>query len=200
MSRRRIVIAAVAGLAVAAGAGGAIAASGKSDEQAVIDSAAKHLDVSPEQLREALGKALDERLDAAVKDGRITQAQADEMKQRRAESGRVLGGPAHRGGPGHQGSKFGKRGGPRAFLPDAARALGITQAQLRERLHDGETLAEIAKAEKKDLADVKSAVRKALVTKLDAAVKAEEITAEQRKRRLDRFDEFFDRFATSQRR
>ncbi|CAN5128454.1 hypothetical protein BH20ACT16_BH20ACT16_15820 [soil metagenome] len=94
MGTRRIAAIALSGALVAGGAGAAIAAVGKNGgkqaEQAVLEDAAKRLDVTPEKLREALGAAREAQIDEAVKAGRLTQKQADEIKAARAKSGRVL--------------------------------------------------------------------------------------------------------------
>ncbi|MCZ4494718.1 MAG: hypothetical protein JWP53_3649, partial [Conexibacter sp.] len=104
MRVKRYMIVSAAVLAAGAGAGGAIAASSGDDakktEQSVLDDAAKRLNVTPEALRSALGAAEDAQLDQSVKDGKITQAQADAIKAERATAGRVLGGPGVGGGPG----------------------------------------------------------------------------------------------------
>jgi hypothetical protein len=190
-------------VALAAGSAGAIAATSgderKKAEQAVLDDAAKRLDVAPEKLRSALQAAQDAQLDQAVKDGRLTQAQADAIKKRRAESGTVLGGPGFghhgRGGPGFAHGRGGP-GGRLGVLAGAAKALGISERSLHEQLHDGKTLAEIAKAKGKDLADVKAAARKAAADRLAAAVKSGRITDAQRDAMLKGLDEMIDRLAT----
>jgi hypothetical protein len=193
-------------VALAAGSAGAIAATSgderKQAEQAVLDDAAKRLDVTPEKLRSALQAAKDAQLDKAVKDGKLTQAQADAIKKRRAESGTVLGGPGfgHHGhgrpgfgpGPGGRGGPGGRLG----VLAGAAKALGISERSLHEQLHDGKTLAEIAKAKNKDLADVKAAARRAAADRLAAAVKSGRITDAQRDAMLKGLDEMIDRVAT----
>ena len=86
---RKLVAVAVAALAVTGG-GAAIAASKlgspKEESQAVINDAAQQLGVQPSALSDALKKALENRVDAAVAAGTITKAQGDEMKSR-IESG-----------------------------------------------------------------------------------------------------------------
>jgi hypothetical protein len=194
MASRRILIAAAAGLAVAGGAAGAVAATRADDERDVIERAAQQLRVSPEALRDALGDAQDAELDDAVREGRLTQEQADALKARRRQSGRVLGALGGRGH--HRDGPRGGRGLVRGVLGDAAQALGITREQLHDRLHAGETLAAIAKAEGKSLADVKAAVRRAVETRLDAEVRAGRLADARRDALLARFDEHFDRLAT----
>ena len=197
MNTKRIAIAAAAFAALAGGSAGAIAAtSAKQAEQAVIDSAAEKLDVTPQELRDALGDALDSQLDQAVEDGELTQEQADAMKEHRRESGRVLGigpgGPGfhRRGGPGGH-----PRGGPMGghILDDVADAVGISRRALFRRLRSGETIAEIAEAEGKSLADVKAAVRAAVAERLEEKVQSGDLTEAQRDEMLEHLDEHIDR-------
>lgn len=203
MQRKRIAALAAAGVVAAAGTGVAVATTRTDDakqrEQAVLDDAAKRLGVAPAELRDALGKALDDQLDAAVKAGRLTQEQADAIKQRRADSGLVLGGghpgpgfERHglRGGPGF-GPGFG-HGGPGAVFDAAAKAVGLTRAQLFERLRTGKSLQEIAKAQDKDYAQVKAAIRDAVKADLDQAVKDKRLTQEQADELLDHLTEHLD--------
>ena len=122
--RRKVIAGAAAALAVG-GAGAGVAAtklttnSPSEESKAIVNDAAKSLGVEPSKLSAALKKAFEDRIDAAVADGRLTKAQGDELKQR-IESGEL---PALRGarlrirhGP----------GGPHAFLPRARRRLRAT--------------------------------------------------------------------------
>jgi AraC-like DNA-binding protein len=148
--KRKIVVTAAAGLAVV-GAGGAIAAdrlsSPKEDSQAVLNDAAQQLGVQPSELSAALKKALSNRIDEAVKDGRLSKAEGDALKAR-INSGEfpLFGVPR---GPGFGFKDFGPEPhvfpGPDHLLSTAADYLGLTQAQLRTQLDSGKTLAEIAK-------------------------------------------------------
>jgi transposase-like protein len=203
MRARRIAVVAAAGALVAGGAGAAIGAThndkGKEAEAKILADAAKSLNVTPEKLRDALADAEDAQLDQAVKDGDLTQAQADEIKKRRAESGRVLGIPhagPHGGpppfAPRGRGMRF--RGGPgHGPITDLAKALGITERQLFRQLRSGKSVAEIAKAEGKDLADVKATLKAAEKKRLDAAVKAGRLTQKQADEILSHIDERLDR-------
>ncbi len=201
MSARRIAALALTGALLAGGTGAAIAAVSKDEgtkaEEAILDDAAKRLNVTPEKLREALSAAQDDQLDQAVKDGKLTQQQADAIKERRKQSGRVLGGPF--GGPGHH-KGFGPRGGPRggfgfrgAVFPDLAKALGITDAKLKEQLRDGKSIAAIAKAAGKSLADVRAALKADAKTRLDKAVKDGDLTQSQADKMLEHVDEHLER-------
>jgi hypothetical protein len=201
MRVKRYIIASAAVLAAGAGAGGAIAASSgndaKKNEQSVLDDAAKRLNVTPEALRSALGAAEDAQLDQAVKDGRLTQKQADAIKAARQKDGRVLGGvggrhggPGGRGGPGGFGHGPGA-GGP-AALDAAATALGLKADELRTELQAGKSIADVAKDQGKPIADVKSAIKDAVAKQLDADVTAGRLTAAQRTEELAELDSHLD--------
>ena len=197
MRRRRIAAIALSAALVAGGTGAAIAAvrgdDAKQAEQAVLDDAAKRLDVAPEKLRDALAAAHDAQIDEAVEAGRLTQRQGDAIKAARQRSGRVLGpfGARHhgrhfrRGGPG-AGRGFGRR---RALLDDLAKALGTTRAALFADLRSGRSLADVAKANGTSLADVRRAVKAAAKTRLDEAVEDGDLTQRQADALLARVDE-----------
>jgi hypothetical protein len=76
---------AAAALAAAAFAGGAYAATQTSEpnaRQAFLNDVAKRLGVTPQQLKSAFSGAAIDQLNAAVKAGELTQAQANAIKQR----------------------------------------------------------------------------------------------------------------------
>jgi transposase-like protein len=166
-----------AALAAVLGGGVAVAAtqlSPTAESDAIVADAAKQLGLSADKLDAALKQALENRVDAAVKAGAITTAQARELKQR-IQNGEV---PLLGAGPG-----FGHRGGGHHGFVDFAAAadyIGITEAKLRASLEDGDTLAEIAKANGKTTAGLVDALVAAAKADLDAAVKAGRLTAAQR--------------------
>jgi hypothetical protein len=197
MRRTRIAAIAAAGALAAAGTGVAVATTRSDDakerEQAVLSDAAKRLDVAPSELRDALSKAEDAQLDADVKAGRLTREQADAIKERRKQSGTVLGpggrGDHHFGGPGFRGHHG---GGPFEITEAAAKALGITEDQLWERLRDGKTLEQIAKAEGTSLDAVEKAIAASLKERFDKAVKDGDLTREQADEMLQHLTERLD--------
>ncbi len=183
--RRKIVMLGAAALAVAGGSVAIAATTGGSPQEqskAVVDDAAKQLGITPAKLSDALKKALENRVDAAVAAGRLTKEQGDALKKRiEAEDYPVLGGfglgrgfgLGHRGGPGGPGMH---RAGS---LEAAAAYLGLTEAQLRAQLEAGKTLAEVTKAKGKSVDGLVSALVADEKQKLDAAVKAGRITQAQ---------------------
>jgi hypothetical protein len=176
--KRKIVAGTVAALAVG-GAGAGVAAtqfrsSPSEESQAVITDAAKKLGVQPSALSSALKKAMEDRVDAAVADGRITKTEGDELKQR-IESGEFpLFGPPLLG-LGHM--KFEHRLFP--GLTAAASYLGLTEVQLFRKLDAGKTLAQVAKDQGKSVDGLVAALKADLKSKLDDAVSAGRLTKAQ---------------------
>jgi polyhydroxyalkanoate synthesis regulator phasin len=169
--KRKVAAGVAAGLAVAGG-GAAIAAT-RSDSpsetsQAVVNDAAKQLGVQPSALSAALKKALENRVDEAVAAGRLTKEEGDAIKAR-IESGEF---PIFGGGPRAHVGHF-------AALDAAASYLGLTEAELRSRLEDGKTLAELAQDQGKSVDGLVQALTDEATKRLDAAVAAGRLTKEQ---------------------
>lgn len=168
-------------LLVGLGAAGAIAAtnalSPSEESQAVIDDAASQLGVEPDELSSALKQAYKNRIDEALEAGRLTEAQASELKERIDSSEYPLiglGGPRGGHGFGHGPGHFGHGEG----LAAAASYLGVTEAELREQLADM-TLAEIAKAKGKAVSGLVQAMVDAAEKRIDQAVVDGKLTKEQ---------------------
>jgi Ca-activated chloride channel homolog len=195
--KRKLAVGA-AGIAVVASAGGAYAAGQSSagdDRQAVLNDVAKRLNVTPSQLQDAVKGALSDRLDAAVAAGRLTQAQADQLKQRLQRNGALPFFGSRRGGRffGGGGSFFGPGGGgffgagARGEALDAAATyLGLAADALRTELRGGKSLAQVAKDHGKSVDGLEQAIEGAVKNKLDADVKAQRLTAAQEQQILSR--------------
>ncbi len=191
-SRKTLTIAVVA-LAVVGGGGAAIAADqgSSSTGQSFLDSVARHLGISSQKLEDATKAAAIEQVDAALKEGKITQAQADELKAR-IQSGEFppFAGPLF-------GPRFGHfhRGGPPLFgekRSAAADYLGLTQAELRTKLNAGRTLADIAKARGKSVDGLKQAILDEAEKKLDQLVEDGELTQAEADEMLARMKSHID--------
>jgi hypothetical protein len=191
--KHKLVVAGVAALAVAI-TGGAVAAtkgsSPKAESQAVVNDAARQLGVQPSELTAALRKALANRVDAAVEDGRLTKEQGNALKAR-INSGEVpLFGGAHRGLRHFGGGPFFHFHG----LEAASSYLGLTEAQLREQLNDGKTLAQVARDRDKSVDGLVDALVDAQNEKLDRAVEKGRLTQAQadeiKHGQRDRIEEF----------
>jgi hypothetical protein len=178
--KKRTKLAAGAGAALAAvGAGAAVGATQKSPSEesaAIVEDAAKQLGVTPEKLSDALRQAFENRIEQAVEDGRLSEEAAARMKER-LEAGEVplVGGPVFKGPGfhhGHHALHFG--------LDAAAGYLGVTEAELRESLRDGKSLADVARAEGKPVGGLVDALVKEQTARLDEAVEDGRLTRAKR--------------------
>ncbi|MCW3050753.1 MAG: hypothetical protein JWO74_5037 [Solirubrobacterales bacterium] len=189
MLKRRVAVGAV-GLTALAGGGIAYATTkdpGATDRKALLDDVAKRLNVAPSDLQAALQGAASDQLDKAVAAGRLTRPQADAMKQRLKDGGGLpLIGGGRRLGFAHPG-RFGPGRGLLFAGPDAAaKYLGLDAAALRDQLASGKSLADVAKAQGKDVAGLEQALVDAAQSRLDQAVADKRITEQQRQSILDR--------------
>jgi AraC-like DNA-binding protein len=188
--------------ALAAFAGGAYAASQTAgpSRQAFLNDVAKRLNVSPQQLTDALRGAFDDQLQAAVAAGKLTQAQANAIKQRiQQKGGAPFGfGPLKRfGAPGLMAPRPFPFRGPIIGVPGgrfdaAAKYLGLSEAQLAKQLASGKSLAQIANARGKSVSGLKSAMTAAVKARLDKAVTAKLLTSAQEQKLLSDLSSVLD--------
>jgi polyhydroxyalkanoate synthesis regulator phasin len=180
--KKRSKIAAGAGAALAVvGAGAAVAAdrlTPKAESQAIVNDAAKQLGVEPAKLSAALEQALKNRIDAAVKDGRLTKEQGDAMKNRiTAAAFPLFIGPGFE----RDGARHRAFGGPWGHNLDAAAAyLGLTEAQLDAALESGKSLAQVAKDQGKAADKLVDTLVAAATKRLDQAVTDGRLTKAER--------------------
>jgi polyhydroxyalkanoate synthesis regulator phasin len=153
----------------------------------VIDDAAKQLGVEPEELSAALKQALENRIDEAVEAGRLTKEQGEALRERLDSAGAplVLGGFGDRRGPGLGG--FGRFGhfGPAGYfgkLEAAASYLGLDEEELRERLAEGKSMADVARAEGKSVDGLVGALVAEAEGRIDDALADGRLTEEQANR------------------
>ena len=125
--------------------------------------------------RTAFQKAVGETLADEVKSGQITQAQADAIKQKLAnQTPCTLPSAA-----GRTGDKGAIGAYLQQYMSAAASALGITQAQLTTDLKNGQSLSQIAAAQKVSEADFRTRLIANLMPALDKAVADKKLTAAQ---------------------
>jgi hypothetical protein len=181
-SKRAVALAAATVMAVG-GAGVAVAATGSGTRPSdFLDSVAKHLGVSRQKLDDATKAAAIDQVNSDLAAGRITKDQADELKKR-IDAGDVprLGGFGGRGGgisriPGGPGfvKPFLDEG-----LAAAAKYLGLSESDLRSKLSNGQSLADVAKAQSKDVGGLQDAIVAAEKAQLDKAVADKKLTQSQ---------------------
>ena len=195
---RRAAVLAAAGLALAAGGGAAIAATSGDDRDAFLGDVAERLGVQQSALEDAIEEASKARVDAAVDDGRLTEEQAEDIKERiESGDGPILGGPFLGGGPGFgfgfAGPGHHVRMDLRAVHQAAAKYLGMTEAQLETAQRNGRSLETLAKRRSKDVAGLKAAMKAAAETALDEAVTDGDLTDAERDRIVADLDDHLDR-------
>src|SRR6187397_2555349 len=188
---RKLILGAVAGLAVV-GTGAAVAATQfgdpKAESEAIIKDAAGQLGVQPSQPSDALKKAYENRIDAAVAAGRLTKAQGDAIKAQ-IEAGNVplaLPGIGFRNGPGF--------GHDMRGLSAAADYLGLKESDLAAKLESGKSLADIAKDQGKSVDGLVNALVNDAKTHLNQAVKDGHVTQAQADQILSQIKEHITDF------
>jgi Rad3-related DNA helicase len=197
LKSKRTVAGMVGALAVLGGGGLAIAASGDGagSPTEFLNAVARHLGVTPQELEDATKAAAIDQVNAALEDGRLTEEQANELKERIEAGDRppffgpgfgFFGGFHHGLGPGLVDK-----------LSAAAEFLGLEEAELRERLRDGQSLADVAEAENKSVDGLKQAILADAKSDLDAAVNDERLTREQADRIYERLQAAIDRIVTN---
>jgi hypothetical protein len=183
---------AAAVLAAGAFAGGAYAAtSGTSPKHAFLNDVAKRLHVTPQQLKDAFQGALQDQLNAAVKAGKLTQAQANAIEKGIRDGGVPAVPFFRRGllplGPGQLplGPRLLLRGVVGGPLATAARYIGVTPEELLDQLGSGKSLAQVATAHGKTVSGLENAIVSAERSRLDQAREHGLITSSQEQRLLN---------------
>ena len=151
-----------------------------------IADVAKAQGVDIDKVIAALTDAFKAHLDAEVKSGKHTQAQADaklaEFKTRVTTMVNTAGLPPMRGNHGGKGGH-----GARFATENLAKVLKLTAAELITELRSGKSLADIAKAQNVDIADVKDVLVSDFEAHLDAEVKSGEHTQAEADAKLAEF-------------
>ncbi len=150
----------------------------KNYAQVFVDKLAGILHLTPAQTQDALKQAQLQTVDQMLKDGKITQQQADAMKAR-INAGQGLGGFG-----------FGRHGGfkaDRTLMKDlrtaelnaVASALHMSTADLQSAVRSGKSLSDLETQQNVSDSAVKAAMKNAAKAVLDKAVKAGTITQAQ---------------------
>ena len=157
----------------------------KNYAQVFVDKLAGILGLTPAKTQDALKQAQLQTVDQMLKDGQITQAQADAMKARiNANQGLgAIGGFGRHGG----GAGFGGFRGNSALMQSlttaelnaAASALHMSTASLQSALRSGKSLTDLETQQKVSDSAVKAAMKNAAKGVLDNAVKSGTITQAQ---------------------
>ncbi|TMG08463.1 MAG: hypothetical protein E6I06_08150 [Chloroflexi bacterium] len=159
-----------------------LAAAQASTSSTVCSNFMKHFAVaiskSQAEINTAFQKAIADTLADEVKSGQITQAQADALKKKlSSQTPCVLPSTIHRGSaPKAQIEAYMQQ-----YVTAAAAALGISEAQLKTDLAGGQSLSQVATAQKVSEADFRTKLINNLKPTLDKAVTDKKLTADQAK-------------------
>jgi len=140
---------------------------------------ASDLGKSQDQVNKAISDALNQTLSDAVKNGDLTQKQADAIKSRLG-NGKVCAAGLEKGiaGIGRPPiAKEGPRGG--ATLSEIAKALGISDQELRQDLQSGKTVKDIAASKGMDETAFRAKLISVTKADLDKQVSAGKLTQQQ---------------------
>lgn len=180
---RRVMVIGTAVAALAAIGGTALAHESSTAGDSFLGDFARHLGVSPAKVREAYQATVIDRIEAAVKAGRMTRAQADAIEARvKSHQGGpfLFGGPRpgfdHHGPFEHHGAF--EPHGPSPF-DAAATYLGISEDALHRRLASGKTLAQLATANGKAVPGLEAAMTASFKAHVADAVESGRLTKEQ---------------------
>jgi polyhydroxyalkanoate synthesis regulator phasin len=157
------------------------AGTSKNYAQVFVDKLAGILHLTPTQTQDALKQAQLQTIDQMLKDGQITQQQADALKTK-INAGQGLGpigGGFRHGGPGFKASGTVMRDLMTAELNAAAAALHMSTADLQSALRSGKSLSDLETQQKVSDSAVQTAMKNAAKGVLDKAVKAGTITQAQ---------------------
>jgi hypothetical protein len=149
--------------------------------QVFVDKLAGILHLTPTQTQDALKQAELQTVDQMLKDGRITQQQADALKAK-INAGQGLGpigGFGFRRGGGFKAGAGVMRDLVTAELAAAASALHMSTADFQSALRSGKSLADLETQQKVSASAVTAAMKSAAKGVLDKAVKAGTITQAQ---------------------
>lgn len=149
---------------------------GSNYAQVFVNKLAAILHLSPTETQNDLKQAELQTIDQMVKDGAITQAQADALKSR-VNAGQGFGFPLRHGGAFGDRTLF--RDLRTAELNAVAGALHLAPSDLQTQLRSGKTLSGLEQAAGVSDSAVRAAEHNAAKTVLDSAVKAGKITQSQ---------------------
>ena len=177
MNKKLTAVGITAGLIAGAGAGlilEATGSAGASNQTAAVavpddDDATTSADAD----RPDPSERLQEVLKPLVDDGTITQAQADAVIE-------ALQAAAPKGGPGGPGRPGGRGPG----IAVVAETLGLTEAEVRDAISNGQTLAQLAEANGSSAAALVDAILADVKTHVDEKVAAGDLTQEEADSRL----------------
>jgi hypothetical protein len=157
-----------------------------------LNALAQNLGIDRSTLDTALKTTAKQQVDQAVAAGKLTQDQADRIKQR-IDSGQGplglgagFGHFAGRGSEGSEGNRSAMGACGSAMQQAVSSTLGVSASELQQDRRSGESITQIAQDHGTTVQSLQSAVATAAKGCLDAQVQAGKLTADQEQRILQR--------------
>ena len=151
----------------AATAGIAYAAVNTTTQSSILERVAQIVGVDSTKLTDAVKQARNEQIDQMVKDGKITQTQADDMKLR-VENGQGFG------------SRIGMRPEGRfAMMDDLATYLGVDKSEIMNSIGDEKSIKEIITSKGKTVDGAEAYLNEQIKADVDQKVKDGKLTQTQ---------------------
>ena len=157
-----------------------------------VNDLASRLGVSASKLEQSGQGAAQDVLNQLVKDGKLTQTQANQMKQKLSSGsfcslvGKGGFGLGHAGAHGPKGGKLGAY--MQVAVADVAKGLNLSTSQLQSDLESGKSLSQIASAQNVSSSQLQTIVKSAVQDALNKAVSAGAITQTQANDFMQRFN------------
>jgi uncharacterized protein YidB (DUF937 family) len=156
----------VTGVALAQSGGGTPEPNqGSTTQDTFLSNVASHLGISVDQLKQAIKDADLDMVDQALQDGKITQDQADQLRQR-IEEGNGFGFRFRL----NLGLKVERFESLQSIVNSVASELNLSPSDILDQLKQGKTLAEIADAQGVSRDDLKSTITTSVGEAVDKAV------------------------------
>jgi polyhydroxyalkanoate synthesis regulator phasin len=135
-----------------------------------LEKLAGKLGIGEDELKTAIEETQSEMIDEAVADGRLTEEQAERLRERLGEGGFPFGSPL---------SRMTRHVGPHFYVTEAAvEVLDTTRDELSQQLRDGNSLAEVAEAQGMSAEDFQAALLLEVKAQLDDLVAEGKLTQE----------------------
>lgn len=183
------VVAATTFFAISPAAAQGMFASGNGSS--ILDRVAQIINVDKTTMTNAFKQAKTEEIQQKVTDGKLTQAEADEIISRLDTEGFDFGGGMHKGGRG------GMMGGGREVMDSVLTELGITADEAKTAFESGKTLQQLAEEKGKTSDELKALLK----TKLEANINQEladgKIDETRKAKMLENIDNMIERMITN---
>lgn len=157
------------------------------------EAVAKALGVTVDEYDAAVKEAHEQVLDEAVTEGKLTEEQAERMRERMEQSpgawgrGKGFKAPRGEGFKAPRGGFGGRMGGAPIGL--VAEKLGMTAEDLMAEIQAGKSIAEVAEEQGVDVQEIVAAYMEPLAERLSQVVENGRITQEQADSMLDKAEE-----------